>query len=181
MSSIGSRSRVLGFTVTIALGLIVAACGGATSTASQAATAAGPISIWYSNNAEEITWGQATVAAWNTAHADQQVSADQIPAGKSSEEVIGAGITAGTTPCLIFNTAPAAVPQFQKQVGLVSLSDFQDGASYIEGRSGPQAAQYRSPDGKYYQMPWKTNPVMIFYNKDIFQKAGLDATNPPLN
>ena len=143
--------------------------------------ATGPINIWYSNNAEEITWGEATVSAWNKAHSDQQVTANQIPAGKSSEEVIGAAITAGTTPCLIFNTSPAAVPQFQKQVGLVSLNDFADGASYIEARSGGQAAQYKSADGKYYQMPWKTNPVMIFYNKDVFQKAGLDASKPPLN
>jgi multiple sugar transport system substrate-binding protein len=29
-------------------------------------------------------------------------------------------------------------------------------------------------------MPWKTNPVMVFYNKDVFQRAGIDATNPPL-
>src|SRR6202158_3254296 len=122
-------TRALGAGVVIRVGLVLAACGGGSAT--QAATAKGPINIWYSNNAEEITWGQATVAAWNTAHADQQVTADQIPAGKSSEEVIGAGITAGTTPCLIFNTAPAAVPQFQKQVGLVSLSDFADGTSAI--------------------------------------------------
>ena len=103
----------------------------------------------------------------------RQIAADQIPAGKSSEEVIGAAITAGTTPCLIFNTAPAAVPQFQKAVGLVSLSDFSDGITAIESRSGDRASQYKSPDGKYYQMPWKTNPVMIFYNKDVFQKAGI--------
>jgi len=29
-------------------------------------------------------------------------------------------------------------------------------------------------------MPWKSNPVMIFYNKDMFTKAGLDAENPSL-
>ena len=29
-------------------------------------------------------------------------------------------------------------------------------------------------------MPWKTNPVMIFYNKDIFKKAGVDPSSPPL-
>jgi multiple sugar transport system substrate-binding protein len=29
-------------------------------------------------------------------------------------------------------------------------------------------------------MPWKSNPVMIFYNKAVFQKAGIDPTNPPL-
>src|SRR6202023_3393708 len=45
---------------------------------------------------------------------------------------------------------------------------------------GDRASQYKSPNGSYYQMPWKSNPVMIFYNKDIFTKAGIDATNPPL-
>jgi multiple sugar transport system substrate-binding protein len=29
-------------------------------------------------------------------------------------------------------------------------------------------------------MPWKQNPVMIFYNKDLFKKAGIDPENPPL-
>jgi multiple sugar transport system substrate-binding protein len=29
-------------------------------------------------------------------------------------------------------------------------------------------------------MPWKSNPVMIFYNKAIMKKAGLDPENPPL-
>ena len=36
------------------------------------------------------------------------------------------------------------------------------------------------PDGGLYQMPWKANPVMIIYNKAIFEAAGLDPDNPPL-
>ena len=55
------------------------------------------------------------------------MTAQEIPAGKTSEEVIGAAITAGNAPCLVFNTAPAAVPQFQKQGGLVPLDTFPDG------------------------------------------------------
>jgi len=164
----------------LALVLALAACGGGNQTSSQAASARGPIQIWYSNNAQEVQWGTAMVAAWNKDHPKEQVTAQQIPAGKSSEEVIGAAITAGTTPCLIFNTAPAAVPQFQKQGGLVNLSNFSDGNSFIEGRTGSGASQYKSTDGSYYQMPWKTNPVMIFYNKDVFQKAGISITDPPL-
>jgi multiple sugar transport system substrate-binding protein len=160
--------------------LATLACGGNSGSSSQTNSAKGAIKIWYSNNAEEVKWGEAVVTAWNQAHSDQMVTGEQIPAGKSSEEVIGAAITAGTTPCLIYNTAPGAVPQFQKQGGLVSLSDFSDGTSYIESRTGARAGQYKSPNGKYYQMPWKTNPVMIFYNKDVFQKAGLDPSNPPL-
>jgi multiple sugar transport system substrate-binding protein len=162
----------------LALGL-TAACGSG-GDSGKAESATGPIKVWLSNNPEEIAWGKAMVKEWNDAHSDQQVSAQEIPAGKTSEEVIGAAITAGNAPCLVFNTSPAAVPQFQKQGGLVALDDFKGAKDYIEQRSGDAAEQYQSPDGKYYQIPWKQNPVMIFYNKDMFKKAGLDVANPPL-
>jgi multiple sugar transport system substrate-binding protein len=140
----------------------------------------GDINIWYSNNENEVIWGKQMVEAWNADHPDEQIKAQEIPAGKSSEEVIGAAITAGNAPCLVFNTAPVAVPQFQKQGGLVDLSSFEDGDSYIQERTGDLADQYQSDDGKFYQMPWKSNPVMLFYNKDIFAAAGLDPENPAL-
>jgi multiple sugar transport system substrate-binding protein len=164
----------------LVVALVAAACGGSVPSSSQTSAAKGPIAIWYSNNAEEVTWGEAVVAAWNKDHPSEQVTGQQIPAGKTSEEVIGAAITAGTTPCLIYNTAPGSVPGWQQQGGLVGLSNFSDGDSYINARTGSGAAQFKSPDGKFYQMPWKSNPVMIFYNKDVFQKAGIDSTNPPL-
>jgi len=164
----------------LVVALVTAACGGSVPSSSQTSAAKGPIAIWYSNNAEEVTWGEAVVAAWNKDHPSEQVTGQQIPAGKTSEEVIGAAITAGTTPCLIYNTAPGSVPGWQQQGGLVGLSNFSDGDSYINARTGSSAAQFKSPDGKFYQMPWKSNPVMIFYNKDVFQKAGIDSTNPPL-
>jgi multiple sugar transport system substrate-binding protein len=190
------KSRKLAIAV-VSASLALTACGGGSSggtgsagaagagasggnATSAATTAHGPISIWYSNNASEVTWGKQIVAGWNTAHPTEIVSAQEIPAGKSSEEVIGAGITAGNEPCLIYNTSPASVPVFQKQGGLISLSSFSDGASYINARSGSQAAGFKSSDGNFYQMPWKSNPVMIFYNKKIFAKAGISTTAPPL-
>ena len=107
------------------------ACGGDDSAQKQANEARGAIKIWLSNNKEEVAWGEAMVAAWNAAHANEQVTSEQIPAGRTSEEVITAAITAGNAPCLIFNTAPAAVPEFEKMGGLVALDDFPDGASYV--------------------------------------------------
>jgi multiple sugar transport system substrate-binding protein len=161
--------------------LAVAGCGGGGSEdADKAAAAKGPIKIWYSNNKEEVAWGKAAVATWNAEHPKETVSGQQIPAGKTSEEVIGASITAGNAPCLIFNTSPAAVPQFQKQGGLVALDSLPGGKAYVEERSGDVAAQYKSEDGKYYQLPWKSNPVMIIYNRKLFKKAGVDTEKPPL-
>lgn len=165
--------------VALALGMTAAACGG-DSGDSGATESTGPIKVWLSNNPEEVAWGKAMVKEWNAEHPDQKVTAQEIPAGKTSEEVIGAAITAGNAPCLVFNTSPAAVPQFQKQGGLVPLDDFEGGSDYVEQRSGDVAEQYQSEDGKYYQIPWKSNPVMIFYNKDLLKKAGVDPENPPL-
>jgi multiple sugar transport system substrate-binding protein len=163
----------------LALGM-TAACGGGSAGSSDAVSAKGPIKVWYSNNPDEIKWGKAMVSEWNAAHPKEKVTGQEIPAGKTSEEVIGAAITAGNAPCLVFNTSPAAVPQFQKQGGLVPLNDFPGGQKYVESRSGSTAQQYKSPDGNYYQIPWKSNPVMIFYNKAILKKAGVNPKNPPL-
>ncbi|MDQ6740902.1 MAG: sugar ABC transporter substrate-binding protein, partial [Actinomycetota bacterium] len=148
-----SSVRILSMAAIAVLGAGLAACGGGgggSSSASSAITAKGPIKIWYSNNEFEVKWGKEMVAAWNQAHPDQLVDAQEIPAGKSSEETIGAAITAGNAPCLVFNTAPVAVPQFQKQGGLVALDSFPDGAQYIRDRTGDLAEQYKSTDGKLY-------------------------------
>jgi len=176
------RRRILISIVTAgALAGTLAACGSSGGNTSDAMKAHGPITIWYSNNAQEVQWGKAMVASWNSAHPKEQIKAQEVPAGKSTEEVLGAAITAGTTPCLVFNNLPAVTGQFQKQGGLVDLSKFSGANSYIETRSGDAAAQYKSADGDFYQMPWKQNPVMIFYNKELFAKAGLNPDSPDLS
>lgn len=175
------RRRILA-TAAAATGILaLSACSGGGGGAGGGMDSRGDITIWYSNNDAEIAWGEQMVEAWNADHPDEQITAQEIPAGSSSEEVIGAAITAGNAPCLIFNTSPAAVPGFQRQGGLVNLSDFPDGEDYITERSGDLADQYRSDDGGFYQLPWKSNPVMIFYNKDLFAQAGLDPENPALS
>lgn len=117
----------------LALSATATACARSGPDAVTAAASRGPITVWLSNNAQEVEWGEKMVADWNRQHPDQRITAQSIPAGKTSEEAISASIIAGSTACLVFNTSPAAVPQFEKQAGLVPLSDFPDGAKYIEG------------------------------------------------
>lgn len=173
--------------VCLAAAMTLAACGGTedggggdAGEQGEQEKATGQIKIWLSNNPQEIAWGEKTVEAWNGENPDQEVTFQEIPAGESSEAVIQSAITAGNAPCLIWNVAPAAVPQFQKAGGLVPLDDFEGGVEYARERVGDRVDQYVSPDGKLYQMPWKTNPVMIIYNKELFRQAGLDPENPPL-
>src|SRR3954454_7365154 len=92
-----------------AAALLVTGCSSGGGADVPAAGGTGDISIWLSNNEQELAWGTAVVKAWNDEHPDEQVKAQEIPAGSSSEEAITAAITAGTTPCLVYNVAPAAV------------------------------------------------------------------------
>lgn len=173
--------RALAITATAMMGLGLAACGGGGGDAAgDGELTSGPITIWYSNNQQEVAWGESMVEAWNADNPDQEVTAQEIPAGTSSEEVIAAAITAGNAPCIVMNTAPVAVPQFEEMGGLVPLDTFEDGVEYVESRSGEVAEQYQSADGQYYQLPWKSNPVVLYYNKDMFEAAGLDPENPAL-
>ncbi|MFI6830099.1 sugar ABC transporter substrate-binding protein, partial [Kribbella sp. NPDC050241] len=65
---------------TIAAALALALAGGAVACGDGGSTGAptrarGEISVWYSNNAEEVAWAKQMVAGWNSAHADQKVTA----------------------------------------------------------------------------------------------------------
>lgn len=145
---------------------------------SMPAAAAGNITFWYATNAQETDYAKKMVAAWNKTE-KAQVKAQPVPAGNSTEEVVLAAIAARTTPCALANVASNAVPEYGS--GLVDLSTtFKDAESYMIGRSGKSIVdQYRSKDGDLYQLPWKVNPVMVFYRTDEFTKAGLDPENPP--
>lgn len=166
---------VLGVAALLATGCSSGGDGGGGG--GDATGATGPIEIWLSNNEAELAWGEAVVDAWNADNPDAQVTAQEIPAGASSEEAITAAITAGTAPCLVFNIATAAVSGWVRQGGLVDLSQIDGAADYITERGGDGAEAYTT-DAGYYQMPWKSNPVMVMYNKEIFAEAGLDPENP---
>ncbi|WP_334151037.1 ABC transporter substrate-binding protein [Microbacterium sp.] len=162
-----------------AVALVATGCSAGGGGGEGSADGTGPIDIWLSNNEQELAWGTAVVEAWNADHPDEKVNAQEIPAGSSSEEAITAAITAGTAPCLVYNVAPAAVSGWVKQGGLVDLSKMDGGSDYITERSGD--VESYSTDGSFYQLPWKSNPVMVMYNKALFQAAGIDPENPQMN
>ena len=59
------RRVLTGIAIAAAAGLTLASCAGGGGSASGDLTATGPITIWYSNNTQEVAWGKAMVDAWN--------------------------------------------------------------------------------------------------------------------
>lgn len=50
-----------------------------------------------------------------------------------------------------------------------------DKSQYLPGI----AAYYSKPDGTMLSFPYNSSSPILYYNKDIFKKAGLDVDNPP--
>ena len=141
------RSKTLTMTAALlALGLTAAACGGGRLRLGRREERDRADQDLDVQQPRGDRLGQGDGRGWNADHPDEEVTAQEIPAGKTSEEVIGAAITAGNAPCLVFNTAPAAVPQFQKQGGLSRSTTSTEGQLYrgAQSATGPTSTSRRT-------------------------------------
>ncbi|HBY19156.1 MAG: Extracellular solute-binding protein family 1 [Marinimicrobia bacterium 46_47] len=136
------------------------------------------LTYWCSSNQNEINLAQELVDQWNAEHPDIQVILQPIPASQSSEEVLLAAIAGKTTPDICSNIWPGAMDDFTNAGGLVPLNHFPDFFDVMASRIPMELLNaFQSPDSHYYQIPWKTNPIMVMYNVRLFREAGIE--KPP--
>jgi len=133
------------------------------------------ILYWSANNQQEQDLAKVIVAEWNALHPEMPVKHQPIPEGQSSEEVILAAVVGESAPDVYSNMWPGDVQLYANAEVLVPLSVFPDFDSVMNSRVTPAILEEaRSEDGKIYQIPWKTNPVMLCYNKTIFRECGFE-------
>lgn len=136
------------------------------------------LKYWCATNPNEIKLAKLLVSEWNNTHEKIKVELQPIPASRSSEEVLLAAIAGKTTPDICSNIWPGAMDDYTSSGGLVNFDRFPDFMNFINNRVPANILKFfKSPDGYYYQLPWKTNPTMIMYNKKMFREAGVK--NPP--
>ena len=150
----------------------LSACGGG----ERAAEEGGPVRLtyWTSQNPQERAVADTLVARWNRTHPGVQVTVQPIPAGQSSEEVILASIVAGTTPDLCSNIWPGVLHDLVRAGGVVPLDGMPGFDSLMTARVPPELVErFRSPDGRFHQLPWKTNPILMMVNPAMLRDAGV--------
>jgi multiple sugar transport system substrate-binding protein len=158
--------------------LFAAGCGNRTGPSGENNGQPAVLTYWPAPNPQEILLADTLVAKWNRIHPDIRVVMQPIPVSQSTEEVLLASIAGKTTPDICSNIWPGALHDYTQAGGLVPLDAFPDFDSVSAARIPPDLlAIFRTPDGHYYQFPWKTNPVMMFYNIRLFREAGIQ--NPP--
>ncbi len=83
---------------------------------------------------------------------------------------------AGESPDII-QCARSWYPSFVSG-GYVAELDSLLGKDYIKDIY-PEILADMQVDGVTYGIPWKVSPFVLFYNKDLFARAGLDPNTPP--
>src|SRR6202011_321476 len=150
---------------------------------SQTAHAATEIQFWH---AMEAALGERLNDIANAFYASQS-DYKIVPVFKGAyDQTLAAGIAAyrsGNAPAIlqVYEVGTATMMQAKKAVMPVSDVFKQAGVPFVEKAFVPTIASYYSDSktGHLISMPFNSSTPVLYYNKDAFQKAGIDPTHPP--
>lgn len=130
--------------------------------------------FWCSNNNQEIKLCSDLTATWNRNHPSTPLHMQPIPEGQSSEEVILAAVVGKTTPDIYANMWQGNVEMYAHAKVLIALDTLKGFLDFIKERCDSNVIkEVTSSDGHIYQVPWKVNPIMTIYNKNLFAANGI--------
>ncbi|MBT0994307.1 extracellular solute-binding protein [Cellulomonas sp. DKR-3] len=173
-----TKFRTAARTVAVAgvLSLALAACSGSgdegtTSPSGDSTGAAGDLSGSLTVWAWEPTL-EKVVADFETAHPDVDIDLVNAGTGNDQYTALQNAIAAGSGVPDVAQVEYYALPQFALGDSLADLTEF--GAADLDGTftPGPWAA-VKQGEG-VYGLPMDSGPMALFYNKDVFDKAGVD-------
>lgn len=170
------RTGVVGIAAAmVALVLGLAACSSGNGAQSTTPDDGTTLTMWVRSATDQFS--QRLVDAYNASHKNH-VNLTIIPNDNYLTKV---GVAAGSNSLPdILASDVVYTPNYTKQ------SLFQDITSDVKALSynssiAPSHLAVASLDGKIYAVPHKLDSSVLFYNKDLFTKAGLDPNKPPAN
>jgi len=118
----------------------------------------------------------ALVAAWNEAYPDCKINLTYIPHTEMVSK-IAQGIASGEVPDLMGMDLIYA-PQFEDAEQLVDITDQIGGIPELKTAS-PGHLTVATYKDRLYGVPLYADVSALFYNKTLFEQAGLDPDKPP--
>lgn len=116
------------------------------------------------------------VCAWNEQNPDKTINLSYIPHTEMVDK-IARGIATGDVPDLMGMDLIYA-PQFENAGQLVDLTDMIASWPELETAS-PGHMTVATFNDRLFGVPLYADVSALFYNKDLFEKAGLDPEKPP--
>jgi multiple sugar transport system substrate-binding protein len=147
---------------------------GASSAASPAAYSGPPATIKYSiwGDPQEITSQKAIADAFHAANPNITVDVD-VSDWDAYWDKVQTGIAGGAAPDVFAMDGPL-FPDYQSRDVLLDLKPMIDRDGYDLTQLADQGvADFTTADGGQYGLPRDLNTIVLYYNKDMFDKAGI--------
>jgi multiple sugar transport system substrate-binding protein len=168
----GTTRRVrAGLSLAVIASLALTACGGGESSAEDSSSS--ELTMW-SRAATQIQ-SQAFVDTWNASH-DTKIQLTVIPTDDYQAKV-GAAAGSGSLPDL-FASDVVFVPNYTSQGLYMDLTDRIDRLPFADDLAKSHIETGTLEDKKYV-VPHTMDLSVMFYNKDLYEQAGLDPDAPP--
>jgi multiple sugar transport system substrate-binding protein len=171
------RRGGVALSVVAALALVLAACA---SGGSKVGTSSSPddgtqLTMWVRSATDQFS--QRLVDAYNASHKNH-VALTIIPNDNYLTKV-GAAAGSHSLPDILASDV-VYTPNYTKQGLFADLTDDVKALPFFGSiaKSHIDVATYQN---KIYAVPHKLDSSVLFYNKDLFQQAGLDPNKPPTN
>ena len=136
------------------------------------------IDYWHGFTGPDLPVMEALVAEFNETHPDIEVTAQAIPWGNLFQQ-IEPSVAAGRAPDVVAVNEDV-ITGFIMRGALAPIS-----AQELEQHSIDSGRFYESlwnigtVDGEAYGVPIHSVMLVMYYNKELFEEAGLDPENPP--
>lgn len=184
------RSLFLLLSVVAILSLVLSACAlpaqpaapqPAAGQATKApAAAAGPVKIdfWYAMSGHNGEVIQELVKRFNESQNEVFVTATYQGRYDDALNKLKAGLQSKDVPAVvqIYDIGTRLLID----LGVMTpIQNFIDEEGFDISDIEPAVANYYTVDGKLYSMPFNTSNPILFYNKQLFEEAGLDPERPP--
>ncbi len=164
------------------LGIAAGFAAALTLYSSASALAATQISWWHAMTGANAEVVDKIAKDFNASQSDYEV----VPVFKGTyPEALNAGIAAfraGQAPDIIQVFDVGTGVMMAAQGAIRPVAEVLEGAGlkfdksqYLPGI----VAYYSKPDGTMLSFPYNSSSPILYYNKDVFEKAGLDVNNPP--
>ncbi|MCL3777159.1 MULTISPECIES: extracellular solute-binding protein [unclassified Actinomyces] len=163
-----TRRHAIGGLLATGLAATLAACGGGTRPGGGAS--ADGATVWFLTGGSEMTMRD-SFDRWNEAHADQQITYE-VFANDAYKEKIRTAVGSGNAPTLLYSWAGGTLVDYVSNDQVIDLTDLTAAA---QERLIPSLLEIGKVDGKVYALPNNnTQPVLIYYNKEVFAAAGAE-------
>jgi len=137
------------------------------------------VQFWHAMGGWRIDLLNEMAADFMTLHPDIEVEVQYTGSYLDTLNKLAASIQGGTPPNIVQVYEIGTQKMIDGDIAVVMQDLIDKDPTFDIGTFLPQVLNYYRVNGKLYSMPFNSSNPVMFFNKDMFQKAGLDPENPP--